>query len=116
MKIAAVHFSSFAPQVSRERAAFTFTDGGELLVFQAEGRNVVPLWSSLSRLVRIQERNPLFRKYECLRMSLEDLLSCLTQLEAQEMRVGVNWAGKDLIGYDVEPEEMRTMLSGLADD
>lgn len=110
MSIAAVHYTKFAQQVSRDRVVYSFSEDGQFLVFKGDGRDVVPVWSSVTRLQRIQKELPSYQKYDATGMPLDDFLAWLPQLEQQAMRLGVNWAGRNLIGYDVEPGEVRALL------
>lgn len=110
LNICAVHFAAFAREASRRRAVFSFTEDGEFLVFRAEGHEVVPLWSSESRLGTIRRRDPRFEVCRAVSISLEDLGEWLRQIEERGARVGVNWVGENLTGYDVAPPEILVML------
>ncbi len=102
--------AKFAEQVAVDGRVFSFIEPAGFLVFKIDGHDVVPVWSSSSRLQRIQKEHPKYRKYEATSMTLAEFLAWLRELEDQKIRLGVNWAGKQLTGYDVEPHEVRAMI------
>ena len=74
MSIAAAQAEQFYEQVVRERTVFTFTEDDSFLVFPVGGQEVVPFWSSRTRLDRIQRAHPKYRSYVCEQMSLTSFL------------------------------------------
>jgi hypothetical protein len=106
MSAAASQYAAFREQVARGRKAFTFTNGGEFLIYPVGGREVLPFWSSRSRLQVVQERFPNYRKYDITEMDLEELLRWLPELEKQGIHIGANWSGERLTGYDIRPSEL----------
>lgn len=106
MSAAASQYAKFREQVAREGKIFTFTDGGEYLVYLIGGREVIPFWSSRSRLSTIQKRFPKYHTHAVAEMSLNEFLRWLPDLERQGIHVGVNWSGERLTGYDVRPSEL----------
>jgi len=112
MTIAAAQASQFYEQVSREAKVFTFTENQCFLVFVVDEKEVVPFWSSRSRVERIQKEHLKYRKYAIDEISLTDFLKkTLVQLEEESIHVGVNWSGKRLTGYDVSVEDLRQNLA-----
>lgn len=107
MSIAAAQASKFYEQVVRERAVFTFIDDGSFLVFSVRGHDVVPFWSSRTRLEKIQRQHAKYRGYACDELALTSFLEkTLPDLAAEGIAVGVNWSGEHLVGYDVSVPDM----------
>jgi hypothetical protein len=108
MSIAGSQASKFYEQVACDEKVFTFTEDGELLVFPIRENEVVPFWSSKKRLQKIQKEHPKYTNYSISEIALKDFLGeTLTILESEEIRVGVNWAGKSLTGYDLEVKDLK---------
>jgi hypothetical protein len=110
MSIAAAQYAKFAEQVALEGFVFSFAEPAGFLVFKIDGHDVVPVWSSATRLQRIQKEHPQYQRYETTKMPLAEFLAWLPELEEEKVRLGVNWSGKALTGYDVEPQQVRAMI------
>jgi len=111
MSIAHAQAQKFFEQVAAERRVFTITEDGETLLFGTTGKRVMPLWSSRSRVERIQKLHPRYRAYRCSEMTLESFLEgALARLEADDIRVGVNWSGQHLVGIDLPARDLREIL------
>ena len=107
MTIAAAQASQFYEQVVREGAVFTFTDDGSFLVFPVAGREVVPFWSSRTRLDRIQRGHAKYRSYVCKEISLASFWeTTLPDLAGEGISIGVNWSGARLTGYDLSVSDL----------
>ena len=116
MSIAAAQAQKFYEQVATEGRLFTFRDDGHLLIFPKDGYEVIPYWSSRSRVERVKEQHPKYREWAVDEICLKDFLSDLApRLQADGMRVGVNWSGKRLTGYDVEVEDLLKNLGQYTD-
>src|SRR6478672_11072461 len=109
MSIAAAQYDKFREQVVADERAFSFTDGGELLVYPV-ARETVPFWSSRSRLETIQERLPKYQQLQISEFSLLEFWRLLERLERQDISVGVNWSGAKLVGYNVSAQSLRASL------
>ncbi len=107
VSVAAAQYAKFREQVAREGKVFTFTEGGDYLVFDIRGQEVVPFWSSRGRLVAVQKRLAKYRKYEICEMELREFLEWLPELAEQRIHIGVNWSGERLTGYEVSPGDLR---------
>jgi Protein of unknown function (DUF2750) len=108
---AATQARKFYEQVAAERRVFTFLADGSFLVFPVSGAEVVPFWSSLSRLRRMRELHPKYRAYEADEIPLAEFLErTLPQLEGERIRVGVNWSGERLTGHDLSVGDLRRNL------
>ncbi|MBK7582654.1 MAG: DUF2750 domain-containing protein [Myxococcales bacterium] len=112
MTASASQASMFYEQVVREGHVFTFLSDDAFLVFPMPDGETVPFWSSLSRLKTIQRAHPKFRAYAFDDIALDTFLDkVIPQLADEGLRVGVNWSGKRLTGYDIAPAELRENLS-----
>lgn len=110
MSVAALQYDRFCGELVETRRAYTFTNDGELLVFPVRGKEVVPFWSSRSRLERIVKAHAKYEKFQISEYSWEEFLSWLSQLESEGIAVGANWSGPRLTGYDVSVADLRAAL------
>ncbi len=110
MSIAAAHYDKFKEQAVREGRVFTFTSDGEYLVFPVNGEEVIPFWSSRTRMEKVQKEHPKYQQYQIKEMAIAEFLEWLPKLGKDGVRVGANWSGKRLTGYDVETKDL---LAGL---
>lgn len=111
MSAAAANASKFYEQVVSENLVFTLVDGDGYLVFPVGDTEVVPFWSSRSRLVAIQKDHPKFSKWKITEESLSEFMTnSLSLFEEQNIRVGVNWGGQRLTGFDLAVSDLRQNL------
>lgn len=110
MSISAAQYAKFNSEVAETGKAYTFTAKDELLIYPVRGQDVVPFWSSRSRLEKIQSVHPKYQRYEIAEYSLPEFKSWLIQLEEENIHVGVNWSGERLTGYNVAVPELRAAL------
>ena len=111
MSVAAAQAQKFYEQVAADRRVFTFLSEGSFLVFPVGGAEVVPFWSSASRLQRVQEFHAKYRAYETDEIPLADFLEkTLPLLETERIHVGANWSGERLTGYDLTVADLRRNL------
>jgi len=98
---AASQASIFFEQVARERRVFSFLDEGHLLVLPMPDGEVSPFWSSLTRLTRVQRIHSKYRVLDRTEVPLERFLSeLLPFFESEQIRIGANWSGPRLSGFD----------------
>jgi hypothetical protein len=110
MSSASAQYAKFREQVVADGKAYTFTDGGELLVYRKKSGETVPFWSSRSRLELVQQRFPKYRQWTITEIPFNEFWRRLDQLENEGVNVGVNWSGDDLGGYNVPVSELREGL------
>ena len=110
MSVAGAQYDKFREQVVAEERAFSFTDGGQLLVYPVRTGQTVPFWSSRSRLEAIQKRLPKYRQWQITEFPLWDFWRRLDRLEREGVQVGVNWSGPQLTGYNVSVRDLRAGL------
>lgn len=102
MSHAALQASAFYKEVASSGRVFTVIEDGSFLVFPHKDGEVVPFWSSRARVERVQKLHPKYRAHDCDEIPLEVFLDrTLEQLQHDGIRVGVNWSGKRLTGYDL---------------
>lgn len=102
MTQAASQASAFYEEVASSRSAFTLLDHGNFLVFRVRDVDVVPFWSSRTRIARVQKDHARYRAFDCDEIDLDALVSrTFPDLEREGIHVGVNWSGARLTGYDV---------------
>jgi uncharacterized protein DUF2750 len=110
MSIAAAQYDKFKEQVVNEGRAYTFTDNGELLVYPVHSGETVPFWSSRSRLETIQKRLPKYRQWQITQLTFAEFWERLAQLERENVQIGANWSGAQLMGYNVAAADLRAGL------
>jgi hypothetical protein len=111
MSTAALHASAFYAEVAAHGAVFTLLEEGSFPVLRVGGSDVVPFWSSRSRAERVRQDHPKYANYAVDEITLTDFLAkTLALLEEERIRVGVNWSGPRLTGYDVAPSDIRTNI------
>lgn len=110
VSLAAAHYDTFKEQVVADGVVFTFVDAGEYLVFPVNGRQVIPFWSSRSRMTKVQAAHPKYRTFAIKELPLEEFIDWLPRLGADGIGIGANWSGKRLTGYDVAANDL---LAGL---
>jgi hypothetical protein len=110
MSVAALQYSKFCSEVAETGRAFTFLEDSSFLVYPVNGTEVVPFWSSRTRLVRISKAHPKYARYQICEFPMENLLSSMTQLQSEGILVGVNWSGPKLTGFNVSVPDLRAAL------
>jgi hypothetical protein len=108
MSVAAAQASAFYEQVVAAGSVFTFVEDGSYLVFPVNGKDVVPFWSSRSRIETVQRAHPRYAAYAISEESLKQFLEkTLDQLEEENINVGVNWSGERSTGYDISAADVK---------
>jgi ribosomal protein L24E len=111
MSNAAAQAAKFYDQVTSEETVFGLAEDGGFLVFRIRDTDVVPFWSSKSRVTAIQKRNPKYGKWTLTEEPLTEFIErTLTWLEKDNISIGLNWSGERLVGYDVSVPELRKSL------
>lgn len=65
----------------------------------------MPFWSSKSRVDRIIKNVPAYQNFEPVEVDLTEFYDhWLQELKSEKQLVGVNWSGKNAVGYDLDPE------------
>jgi len=116
MTTSSAQASKFYEQVVEDGRVFTFLAEGSFLVFPMRDGEVVPFWSSATRLARIRNHHPKYRQYEIDEIPLSKFLDdVVPQLAAEDIRIGVNWSGKRLTGYDISTDDLQKNIQYWVD-
>ena len=108
MSQSASQAAAFYREVAKSQALWTVCDDGGIPAPRTRtGRRSMPVWSSLSRVQRIIRSVPAYSGFRPREISWSDFVaSHVPDLEAHRMLVGVNWSGKNAVGYDLEPRDV----------
>ena len=111
MTVAGLSYAKFCSEAPRRGCVYTFTNEGELLVYPVAGQEVVPFWSSRTRLEKIAVSFPKYQRFDITEYSWTQFEEWLNQLNEDGILVGVNWAGTKLTGYNVKVADLRMALA-----
>ncbi|MGE0608797.1 MAG: DUF2750 domain-containing protein [Pirellulales bacterium] len=71
------------------------------------GGRAQPFWSNLPRVNQIIRRVPAYASCLPQELTWDDFLAQrVPQLMAQGIKVGLNWAGKRAVGFELEPQDL----------
>lgn len=112
MSQSASQASAFYVDAARSGAIWTLRDaGGYPAPKNRDGVRTQPFWSSRSRAEKIVATVPAYAGFEVVEVSLASFLDkWLPSLEADGLRVGVNWSGPRATGYDIDAVSIKTAL------
>ncbi|SMP54789.1 Protein of unknown function [Neorhodopirellula lusitana] len=112
MLASASQAAKFYEQVVRDGCVFTFVNDGGMLVYPVQAIEVVPFWSSRSRMLTVLKNHP---KYAVYAIDETDLVTFLDQtmplLAGEGIHVGVNWSGERLTGYNLPVDDVLTNIA-----
>jgi hypothetical protein len=107
MSVAAMQARKFYEQCVDDGRVFTFCDQGDFLVYPVRQVEVVPFWSSRTRLTTIQASLTKYRPYGIDQIPLDQFYEAvLPRLEAEGLYIGVNWSGSRLTGYNLSVSDL----------
>jgi hypothetical protein len=111
MSVAAMQAARFYEQVVADGVVYSFSSEGSFLVYPVGGQEVVPFWSSRSRLETITKNLPKYRAFQFDEIPFQAFSrEVLPRLEAEGLLVGINWSGPRLVGYNVPVADVRRNL------
>jgi len=111
MSAAALHATAFYADLAAHEAVFTLLEDDSFPVLRVNGVDVVPFWSTRSRVDGVRLDHAKYATYQVEEISLRDFLDkTLVLLEEENIRVGVNWSGPRLTGHDVSVADVRSNL------
>jgi hypothetical protein len=111
MSIAAAQASAFYEEAARHGSVLRVLEDDSFLVFPVDGKDVVPFWSTRSRVEKVQTGQSKFANYAISEIPLSEFLNAtLAQLDEEHINVGVNWSGDRLVGYDMSVSDLRRNL------
>lgn len=100
--------AAFYRDVSKARQLWTCRDdGGFPQPKTSSGGRAQPFWSSLSRVQRIIKEVPAYGIFRPVEVSWEEFISVwVPDLKEWGVKVGVNWSGKNAVGYNIDPDDV----------
>ena len=110
MSAAAAHFHRFKEEAVRNGRVYTLMDGTNHFVFPMGDHVSIPFWSSRSQVEVIPKTQPKLASGTIREISIAEFLTILPRMQADGVRVGANWSGRDLTGYDVEAKDVEAGL------
>jgi hypothetical protein len=115
MSLSGAHKAAFRREATQEGRVFGIRDSnGFPAPADDDGRRSVPFWSKPTRAQLIVKHVGVYRGFEVVPIPVDDWLSgWLTNLEHDDMLVGVNWAGNRATGYDLTPGQVLRWFAEL---
>ena len=111
MSNASSNANDFYEKVVKNQTVYTFLSEGSYLVFPINGIDVIPFWSSQSRMEKVQTLHPKYQQYVLDETELESFLSkTVPDLQAENIHFGINWSGQKLTGYNLTADELKTNI------
>jgi hypothetical protein len=118
MSQAASQAWAFYREVAAKRVLWTIRDdNGFPAPMTSSGRRAQPFWSTRSRVERVIKSAAAYADFEPHEVSWEDFCNkWVPTLTGGAFLVGVNWSGKNVVGYDIEPEQVQQSVQSLIDE
>jgi hypothetical protein len=114
VSVSAAHAAAFYREVMQKRRVWTLMDESGFPAPISAGGRAIPFWSSLSRVELVIEKVAAYKGFTAVEMDLAVFLEqWIPGLSRDEMRVGMNWSGEDVVGYDLDPNEVGAQLRSL---
>ena len=108
MSQAASQAAAFYRDVAEKQIVWTVGDDqGYPAPKTPSGRRAMPFWSSKSRVQRIIKNAPAYAVFEPIGFTWQQFVEeWLPIIKDANQLVGVNWSGKNVVGYDLEPDDL----------
>lgn len=115
MTVSAAQASTFYAEAIHEGSVWAIRDeGGFPAPTNADGLRAMPFWSLRSRAERIISTALAYRGFSPVEIPLTEFRErWLPRLEADGLRVGVNWSGVRATGYDLEPPSVEQAFTAI---
>jgi hypothetical protein len=108
---ATVCYDAFVREVAAQSRVWTLRDSGGIPTATGSNGTAMPFWSSLSRVEQVIATVPAYSDFEPSELSWDRFRDrWLPGLERDGLLVGINWSGPRALGYDLEPQEVRTRI------
>jgi hypothetical protein len=112
---AAPHVKAFCHDLAKTKKIWTiqFPDGSYIKWENEDGSEVFPVWSTESRVRKVLTYDEAFEGASAVFFSFEEFLSeWLPKLINDSVRLGPNWAGKNLSGWTFGAQELINRVKG----
>ena len=101
----------FVSTVAQQGEAFTFLTGEDYPIFTMHEAEVMPFWSSRKLAEQVQRDHAEYREFKIARVEFDRLhQTILPEMAEQGVLIGVNWSGKELMGFDQSADELLDAL------
>ena len=117
MSQAASQYAAFWRDVRTTLKVWTVKDDGGFPAPKTRtGVRAMPFWSSLRRVQKVIGTVPAYASFVPHEMTWKVFRDeWLPDLEESGLLVGVNWSGKNALGYDVTPADIRIAGKAIVD-
>jgi hypothetical protein len=108
----------FYREVAKNRKVWTIRDAdGFPQPKTSDGSRAQPFWSSLSRVRRIIKSARAYAGFEPHELSWEEFCAkWVPGLTKDGVKIGVNWSGQKVVGYDIEAERVRKSVEAIIEE
>jgi len=106
---AAAHVAVFCKDVAKNKNVWTIQlpDQNYIKWENSDGSEVFPVWSTKSRVQKIISYEEEFDGAIPIKFTFEEFLSdWMPELLENSIRLGPNWAGENLMGWDMGAQEV----------
>jgi hypothetical protein len=103
---AAAQASMFYEEVANKKIVWTIKDNnGFPAPMNRDGVRTMPFWSSERRVKTIIKEVPAYHSFQPFKIKINDFYEhWLPGLAKDRLLLGVNWSGKNALGYDIDSE------------
>lgn len=119
MTIAETNFQEFLAELEAGELVFTIVDAdGAVPCPKGSGEaSVMPFWSSRERVEKVIRTVPDYAGFSPKSIPLGEFLDTwLPGLARDGLDVGINWAGRKALGYDMSPVDLKQELENPVQD
>ena len=109
---------AFYRGVAKNQKVWTIRDDGGFPALKTpDGKRSQPFWSSLSRVEKIIKTAPSYAGFEPYEISWADFCQAwVPSMTDDGLLVGVNWSGKKVLGYDLEPKQVQESVEAVMEE
>ena len=110
MTLAASRAQRLAKAIASNNCVFTFLDDGHFIIYPTIDGDVIPLWESDVACKKLVMNIPKYSKYQISKIEGKELADLFTRIGKDGIKVGANWYGKGLTGYNYPVAELIKMI------
>lgn len=105
MSLSSLNWDAFAREVVINQKVWTVRDEkGFIAPSNADNVRAMPFWSTRNRIDNVIKNAPNYSHFEIHEISLGEFKErWLKGMQTDNLLVGVNWSGRRVIGFDIEP-------------